>query len=256
MPVLNWGPCSKRSRYLELIETPDIDDENLERCFDFNAFMGQWAGGHAIVLDFLKNCSSRWTQGEPISILEIGCGRGDLARSIVNWGRRSKIELHIHAIDRYNRFIQMARDRHHSYKEITFDVRELNDALFLQAQQFDYVVCFQTLHRQSDQDALQYLKRTNLLAKRGFIAVDWLRDIRAWVWVSLLARLWRNEAIRHDGPLGIEKGFVMEDVVRLARSAGVDYAAVTKHMGYRFSLSGERGLVLAPKLAPLTRLAT
>ena len=70
-----------------------------------------------------------------------------------------------------------------------------------------------------------------------------------------VSRLNAVEVVRHDGPLSIRRGFTVDEVGKLAAEAGLDYARVEKLFGYHFSLSGERGLAMAPKLAPAPGLA-
>ena len=134
--TLNLGPCSRRASTIERLETSNISDEDLERVYNFAEFAGRF-GGSRLVLDHLEEFSSRWGPGNPLTILDIRCGRGDLSRAIVNWARRRKFEVQILAADRYGRILQMARKKSAGYPEITYEIRDITDPMFLQAQQSD-----------------------------------------------------------------------------------------------------------------------
>jgi len=54
----------------------------------------------------------------------------------------------------------------------------------------------------------------------------------------------------HDALLAIRKGFTMGELRHLARESQLDYVEIRRHLGYRFSFAGERGLVLSTKVAP------
>jgi hypothetical protein len=73
--------------------------------------------------------------------------------------------------------------------------------------------------------------------------------------MSALSRCWRNEAVTHDAPLAIQRGFTFREVNSLVSQAGMGYAQVNKELGYRFSIAGERAFVLSSALNPAIRLA-
>lgn len=256
MFTLNIGPCYRRSTHIEPLERPDLDDEELSRAFDFIEFLNRWTGGNRIVVDALAACSHRWMPGQTISILDVGCRRGDLTRAIVKWARSRQIDVKIFAIEKFSRFIQMAKEHSTGYPEINFDVRLLNDPMFLQAQQFDYVVSSLSLHELSFEQASVALKKMNLLAKRGLIVTDWIRDFRGWLWMSAFSFLLGNDVVREGAPLAVKKGFTESEIRHICRHAGVDYLNYSKHLGYRFSVMGERGLAMNPAYIPVAGLAT
>lgn len=256
MPTLNFGPCARRSTALEPIEDPTLPEEELKELLSFIDVLSHWTGGNQITLDFLKACSSRWLPGDTISILEVGCLKGDLARSMVDWARAKKFDVRVLAIEHDQRFIHLAKAESLGYPEITFDVRTFTDKLFLQGQQFDYVISAQAVHRESGTVVRAMLKKINFLAKRGVLVSDWMRDVRALLWVSAFSWITRNEAIRRGAQLAIKKGFTVDEMKKMGDEAGLRFATVQRNFGYRFSLLGERALVSSPKLVPIAGLAT
>ncbi len=255
MLTWNWGPCHVRPRTLEEIDKPDTPEESLLRVFDFWGFLNGALGGHRVILNFLREASSHWPANRPISILELRCGRGDLSAAIVRWARKKKIEVRILAVDECPSVVNLAKEYHESYREITFDSRLLSDPCFLEAQQFDYVVTASALHSFESTEAVRLLKIANLLAKRGLICCDWLRDIRAWGWMQIFSRFWAEAVVLHDAPLAVRKGFTSAEIKKMAQQAGVEYAGLKLHFGYRFSLSGERALALSPELLTIPGFA-
>src|SRR2546428_10275339 len=118
------------------------------------------------------------------------------------------------AVDRCGRIRQMARKRSGRFPEIPYEGRDITDPLFLQAQQFDFVVSDLTLHRQDMDQAVIFMKKANMLAKRGLIICDFLRDVRGLIWVTALARLWRNKTVNHDASLFVRRGYTYHEVVQ------------------------------------------
>ena len=255
MITWNIGPCAKRSRRCEAIDQPDLDDESTQQLYEFMRVVNNRLGTPGIILNFLKDCSTRWLENRPITLLDMRCGRGDTAMAIARWGRQKKIDLRIFAVDPRPSVVKLARRHCEEYKEITIESRDYDDPQFLHAQQFDYVISALTLHRFSQEESLVYLKKINLLAKRGIIVIDWLRDLRAYLWMKVVTHLWEDEVIRQDGPLAIQKGLPPKEVRAMIKQAEIEYALLRIHFGYRFSIAGERALAQVPQFQPLTSLA-
>lgn len=253
--MINWsvGPCRERARAIEWIEMPDTPEDDLDHAFDFLEFSDRRLGGDRVILNFLADASARWSHGMPVSIFIPRCGRGGLARHVANWGRKHDYEFHIYAVDGHDKAVRLARERHRNYPEITFEVRELSDPMFLQAGQFDYVLSSLGLHHEppSAKAVESALITMNRVARRGLIAYDWLRDVRAYTWMSAAVKVWGDAIVKHDGPLAIQRGFSPEEAEAVMRRAGLDFAFMRLHFGYRFSISGERGLSFAASLNPL-----
>ncbi len=255
MLTWNWGPCRHRSRKLEEIDKPDTPEETIARVFEFLAFLNGGIGGTRVILNFLKEASQNWPAHRTITLLELRCGRGDLSAAIVRWARKKKIDVRILAIDDCPAVVSLAKEYYGSYKEITFDNRLLSDPRFLEAQKFDYVISASALHSVETTEAIRLLKMANMLAKRGVVFGDWLRDIRAWLWMQIFPRFWEEPAIKHDAALAIKKGFTPFELKKMAKEAGVEYLTTKLHFGYRFSLSGERALAFSSVIIPVPGLA-
>jgi SAM-dependent methyltransferase len=249
-----WAAIRERDRAVERVDSHDVTDADLSRLFDFTDNVARYLGGHSIVLRFLAAASRRWVG--PVTVLDLGCGRGSLARAIIEWAHIRGLDVKVHGTDKYGRIVHLARERHHGIGDLTFETRDLNDAFFLQAQQFDYVVSAQALHRENDARLVPFLKTANRQAKRGVIVVDWLRDARAAFYLSTLARFSRDPMVCDEARLAVRRGFTLREADRLRQDAGLDYARVGVHFGYRFSIEGERGLVTEPLLSPNVGLAT
>jgi SAM-dependent methyltransferase len=247
------GRLPHRSSVIERLDAHDVPDGDLTRLLDFNDTVARWTGGRRIILNFLERASERWAG--PVTVLDLSCGRGDLSRAIALWARSASLEVRVHGVERYGRLVQMARDRQRNLPELTFEPRDLNDPFFLQAQQFDYVVSEMGLHREPNDRTALFLKIANRMAKRGLICVDWIRDARPAIALGLLGRLWKSDVVAHDARVAVERGFRYREAEALRKGAGLNYARLRRHVGYRFSLSGERGLVMDPAFTPVTGLA-
>jgi nucleoside-diphosphate-sugar epimerase len=74
---------------------------------------------------------------------------------------------------------------------------------------------------------------------------DFLRDMRGAFWMNLLAGVTRNKVVRRDVVLAMKKGFTVNEMKAWCEKAGMRYVDVRLELGYRFSLLGERAMVLS-----------
>ena len=239
---------------MEWHDSPETSDEDLETSFEFFYRTSRRMGIHANILNFLGSSIRNLGSPRSVSVLDLCCGRGDLASSILNWGKARNIDIQVLAVDRFGRLIQMAKERHGHKKGITFDIRDFSDSSFHHAQQFDFVVSSMGLHHLSDTQIVPFIRTVNLLAKAGFIICDLVRSARALMVMSVLSKMWGEEIIRHDAPLSIKRSLTVSDLERYVKEAGVDATRVQNYFGIYFRLTAERRLAMDPKLSPVPGL--
>jgi len=250
---MSWD-CSKRAQILEWHDTPEASDEDLAVSFDFLKKTCRRIGLQREILKFVFSGINNCPHGRTVSVLDLNCGRGDLAGAIADWTRRRKKDVQLLGVDRFGRIVQMARESHGHKKEIVFDVRDFTDSSFRHAQQFDFVISAFGLHHLSDSQLVPYFRTVNLLAKCGFIIGDFLRDSRALFLMSILSRFWDEEIIRHDAPLSVRRGLTLREVRKYLNEARIENVQVKENFGIYFTVLAERRLLLKPKLSPVTGL--
>lgn len=184
--------------------------------------------GHRAVLSFLSSSFPLWPSNVSLTFLNV-CGSNALTSAIQKWAASKHVKAQI------------------------VETRELKDPKFLLAQKFDYVVTDGGLHGKTDAELEAFLVTANRLAKRGLALTDYLRDPRGAIWMMAVA-LVTGRSIR-EAEAAVQGGFTIEEVRAATEKAGLAFATVRKTFGYRFVISGERGLVLSPELGPSPGLA-
>jgi|GEM_PF-4368896 len=239
-----------RSAQLKYIDTPTITDEELLSYYRFLSKADALSAAHRSTLHFLSRASRLWLEGQKISILDMYCGRGDLSKRILQWSKKRGWDVEILAVEKYNRIIELAKSHVGRPRSISFAVKDFTDTAFLKAQQFDYVVSSLSLHSLPDSQAVSFLKRVSVLAKRGFIISDWIRNPLAYWGLRGVTQFWSEKTIQHDAPLAVKKGFTLKEVESLIKEARLEGVTIQAHFGFRFSISHERALALSPQLVP------
>ena len=175
-----------------------------------------------------------------VSVLDLGCGSGDLLAWLYTKARSKGIDLKITGCDLSPVALKAARHR----------VKQKNiDAEFLQMDVLnavlptnqDVVVCSLFLHHQQDGDAVKLLQRMTDTAQHLVIVQDLLRSRWGYLMCLVGTRLFTRSPIVHvDGPLSVAAAFALTEIQQLAEQAGLTDCQINRHWPERFVVAWKR----------------
>ncbi|WP_027091603.1 methyltransferase domain-containing protein [Cohnella thermotolerans] len=152
------------------------------------------------------------------TLLDVGCGSGDVNRALLRWAGRSGVDLRIVLVDVTDEACEEARELYRGESRV--EVRRA-DLFALPPRSADVVTASQMAHHFADDELQAALERMLDVSRAGVVLADIHRNWIAWLAVFAATRLLsRNRYIRHDGPLSVAKGFRSEDWARLDRRMG------------------------------------
>jgi ubiquinone/menaquinone biosynthesis C-methylase UbiE len=177
-----------------------------------------------------------WPAGQPISILDIGSGSGDLCRVIVDECRRRGLAVRLGSLDFHAQVQACARERcADRYPEIRF-IRGDARCIPLADAAVDLAVCTLALHHFTEEDAAAVLSEMRRVSRRWALVSDLARSPQAYAAVWLATRFTRNPMTRFDGPVSVQRAFTPEELRALAASAGWVPARFYPEPWFRMSL--------------------
>jgi hypothetical protein len=101
-------------------------------------------------------------------------------------------------------------------------------------------MCSLFAHHFRDEAVVALLAEMSRVARRRVYVIDLHRHRVAYLFYTTVARLFlRNPLVREDGALSILRGFVPEELRRLAMRAGLEGVEVRRRFPYRLVLSAE-----------------
>ncbi len=223
---------------VEMIDNPDADvdllRDELKSIRTINRLFGGFTAvrrGMGMLMDGMKN--------EEISVLDLGTGSADLPVYLVQLGRRLKRNIHITAVDNHPRVLEVARERTREFSEITIEAGNLL-SLNYPPGAFDIVICSLTLHHFSREGAIQIIRSMNLLCRIGFLVNDLDRShIAAWTTKCYTHLTTRNNMTLNDSYLSVLRGFTRNEILNMARVAGLQNFGIHRQPFFRFILIGK-----------------
>ena len=225
----------KRLNTPERIDTGDYTPGEYETFLHEIAFINRYFGdARALKQSLLSEIETNDLR--EFSVLDVGCGSGELLRSISDFALRSDRQARLVGID----INPISSTLTHEWSENYSDVISVQgDALSLPFtnDSFDYAISSLFFHHLTDQQIIVALREMSRVARRGIVVIDLHRDPIAYVGYKILCAVFRiSPLVRHDGSLSIKKGFHVEELVQLGSTAGLDRVEVRKTMPGRVVL--------------------
>ena len=210
-------------------ELPELMDgncsyEDFRSCMRSLEQVNRWLLGYRPTLAWLRRLSHGLR--EPVRIIDVGCGGGDLLRQIAGWARRRGLAVQLTGIDLNPHAARAAAESTPKELGITWVT---GDALAYRPEKpVDIVVSSLTAHHLEDEEIVVLLQWMEATARLGWFINDLKRSERSCRMFGWLAWMvgW-HRFVRHDGPVSFRRAFRSEDWVRLLAAAEVPREAVT-----------------------------
>jgi 2-polyprenyl-3-methyl-5-hydroxy-6-metoxy-1,4-benzoquinol methylase len=156
---------------------------------------------------------------EPLRILDLATGGGDIPRAIVRQARALQCPVAITAVDRQAATLQIAEKASADFPEISFvpgDIVSLEPVA-----DHDVVMCNLALHHFEESDVIRILRRCGQWATQAVLITDLRRSRLAQVAIVAVTELFYREPMtRHDARVSAARAFSFGELHRLAVAAG------------------------------------
>jgi 2-polyprenyl-3-methyl-5-hydroxy-6-metoxy-1,4-benzoquinol methylase len=216
---------------VEEMDLPGCDPVRLDRTYAqfalVNRAVSGWRGIYLRQLKPLLSQRSQFGQGAPATLLDIGCGGGDVPVMLSRWAARDGLRLEITAIDPDPRASRFAAERH-SDAGVTF--RQATAAeLAGEGLGFDLVVSNHVLHHLSEDDLPAFLAESAALCHGRVIHNDLRRSPGAYALFFAGSWPFTGSYIRQDGLTSIRRSYTATEL----RAAAPPGWTVRRHAPFR-----------------------
>lgn len=204
---------NRAGHLVERMDLPDCDPVKLLKTYrQFKTINYLLSGWSRIYSKYLKPALQEGAE----TVLDIGCGGGDISRMICKLASRDGFNVRITAMDTDERALAYMRSTPLS-EDVTVSSVSVEDFL-ASRQQFDIVLSNNVLHHIPENELPGFMDNSRKLAQRLVIHSDIRRDDLAYV-VFLGSHLFfRGSFIAEDGLTSIRKSYRMRELRRLLSS--------------------------------------
>lgn len=183
---------------------------------------------------------------QPLSVLDVACGSGDLLLNMSRQAARESIPMHWTGLDVSQTAVQLATERaERQGSQVEFVCA--NAADIATGQQYDVVCCSLFLHHLPAAECVELLTQMKATARRMVLVQD-LRRTRTGYWLAqVIPRLvTRSQIVHVDGVRSVRAAFSIDEAHKLAEAAGLDQVVIRKIWPQRFLLQWNRESFHAP----------
>jgi len=205
-----------RSNEPELMDDFSMKGELLRDTLDKLGKINKWLGGNHVTLNGLKKVLIDQPKNKLITIIDLGCGHGEILRLIGDYGRQEGYKFKLIGIDANQDAIDYAIELSQDYEELTFENIDIFSEEF---QDLDYDVVLSTLflHHFNQDEIHNLLKIITSKAKLGIVVNDLQRNKVAYGLFKLLGLVISNHMIVQDGLTSILRAFKRDELENISK---------------------------------------
>jgi len=228
----------KRSIRLERIDTGDYTPEEYARFLHEIAFINRYLGDRrALRKTLLREIKTKNIR--EFSVLDVGCGSGELLRYVAEFARGSGRTARLTGIDLNEISASITSSVSHNFPEIS-SVRGDAFKLPFADGEFDYAISSLFFHHLADDQIPLVLNEMSRVASRGIFVIDLHRHPMAYVLYKLFCVVFRiSPLVRHDGSLSILRGFSPAELDDLLKASKLRLKKIERTAPYRIVISAD-----------------
>ncbi|MFM2369538.1 MAG: hypothetical protein RL619_1848 [Bacteroidota bacterium] len=206
-----------RTNEPETMDDFAMEGEILRDALDKIAQINQLLGGNKLTLRGVQSLIRNVSKSNEIRVVDVGCGNGDMLRTLADFGLKNNLKFQLIGIDANNFTIKHAQKLSEKYSNISFRCEDIFDKPFIELK-YDIILCTLTLHHFKDDEIIYLLNIFNTNSNVGIVINDLQRSAVAYRLFQVLCFVFRlNDMSREDGLISILRGFKKEELVNFSQ---------------------------------------
>lgn len=218
----------------ESMDDFSMDNDGLVTALDDIARINQLLGGNSVTLDGVKTLIKDFPKDKIITIMDFGCGSGDMLRMLSKFGKENNLNFQLIGIDANEATIRHAEKCSEEFENITY----LAEDIFLydfSKYNIDIALITLTLHHFKDDEILKIMRVILNLVKKGIVVNDLQRSKLAYRLFQAIIFIFRLEKMTaEDGLISILRGFKREDLEKFSTELGLKKYSIKWKWAFRY----------------------
>ena len=225
---------SKRSNEAEAMDDFHMEGEILRDALDKIASINRLLGGNNVTLNGVDYLLKDTQRHDVIRILDVGCGNGDMLRTLSLHAKKRGYQFQMTGIDANDFTIQHAKSLTVDDPNIQYRCADVFEDIKA-PQSYDIILCTLTLHHFKDEEIITLLRGFNAQARLGIVINDLHRTAVAYQLFRVICWLFGLNAMsRDDGLVSILRGFKAADLDRYAKELNFKHHLIRWKWAFRY----------------------
>jgi 2-polyprenyl-3-methyl-5-hydroxy-6-metoxy-1,4-benzoquinol methylase len=200
-----------RSDETEIMDDFTMKGELMRDTLDKLGSINKWLGGNRITLNGIAELLKGQPKDKTYTIIDLGCGHGDILRLIADFGRKKGYNFKLIGIDANQDAVDYAYELSTEFPELSFKNIDIFSDQF-EALDFDIALTTLFLHHFKNNEILSLLGKLSKHSNLGIVVNDLQRSKIAYGLFKLLGLTISNYMIVQDGLTSILRAFKREDL--------------------------------------------
>lgn len=228
----------------EIMDDFSMEGDVLRDALDKIAKINQLLGGNQLTLRGIQELMTTITTPKELTIIDVGCGNGDMLRTIADFGLKNDLEFKLIGIDANAFTINHARKLSKYYPNITYLCKDVFDEPFSKLK-YDIVLCTLTLHHFKEDEIMKLMTLFYANSTIGIVINDLHRSAVAYRLFQALCWVFRlNEMSREDGLTSILRGFKKQELIRYSENLHFSNYKIQWKWAFRYQWIIRKTIVL------------
>jgi len=223
----------ERSNQKEFLDDFQGDSQELAAVLNDINRVNRILGGNRIT----ANAVFRLIEERPkdsYTILDMGCGEGEMLRTLAILARKSKISLKLIGMDLNSDALKIAKQASLEFPELTFLEKDVLSADFSDYS-CDIVITTLTMHHFQDSDILNFAQQFTRLASIGVVINDLQRNALAYYLFKVFSLIFiKTKVAKQDGLTSIRRGFRKSELIALSGSLSDIHHEISWKWAFRY----------------------
>jgi SAM-dependent methyltransferase len=215
---MSWPDFSRRSTRPELMDTESVSFAEFHDCLLTLSRINTLTLAYRPTLRWFE----RMTAGaaSPVSVLDIGCGGGDMLRQIWQLAKQRNLKVELIGIDLNPWSRKSAAQVTPGDAPIRYETADLFS--LDPSRRADFIVSSLLTHHLTDGDLIRFIQWMDRHATHGWFINDLHRHPLPYFFIKYAVRiLYSNRLIRHDAPVSVARAFTAPEWRHLLDEAGI-----------------------------------
>jgi len=212
---------SQRSQDQEVMDDLACSGEVVNQTLRELETINKLLGGNYVTLDGLGQLIADRKSASPLSLVDVGCGGGDMLRLIHRWSKKRKQDLVLSGVD-VNPFIATYAQLHTPPEmNIRYDAVDIFSESFA-SRQYDLLTGTLFFHHFSAAQLVHFFRQAKRQIRVGMVINDIHRHWFAYHSIKWLTRMFsRSSMVKVDGPLSVLRAFTRRELEQILEEAGI-----------------------------------